>query len=278
MTTNVLQTLNPTQESAPWGLTSLLAMVLRRIQGVFLPNAHQEARKVVLRACEMFGNSLLDADDLDDLDDRLDAVLYSSGFHELTTEILSLVQTNPETLQRLLESLDAKGPTIGDYFVQQNLPGAKAVLEGDRLEHAVARATIPVLLASPATMASAVEVAKVIMLTDLLADPSIPPEVLRCIVGSFRSTACLFALGELLQRDASVEPWLAQGIAERRRDGLRSYLVMVASSGKFQVSFDVVPAADRFDWEGVHARARKGVERLVDIAVDGAAPMPDDLE
>lgn len=279
MTDRALDHLNPTQEAPSWGLSGLLAMVLQRVQGLFLPKEESEVRQLVLDACERFGSELLASESLDDLDDRLDALLYSDAFQSVNAALLAYAFNNPRRLRRLAAEAGTEPIGLGRLFADKGLPAAKMVWEGDLLDREVLLALRPLLIAvgDEGAQAIAEESVKLEPL-GFLYDASFPPEVSAGLLGSLRASACLLALGAILTRPDRVEPWLAQGLATRRREGLLAYLRTLASNPRFEVSQGVVPAADRFDWQEVHVRNLEGRRRLANLLAGDPMPLDPELE
>jgi hypothetical protein len=206
-------------------------MVLQRVQGLFLPKEESEVRQLVLDACERFGSELLASESLDDLDDRLDALLYSDAFQSVNAALLAYAFNNPRRLRRLAAEAGTEPIGLGRLFADKGLPAAKMVWEGDLLDREVLLALRPLLIAvgDEGAQAIAEESVKLEPL-GFLYDASFPPEVSAGLLGSLRASACLLALGAILTRPDRVEPWLAQGLATRRREGLLAYLRTLASN------------------------------------------------
>lgn len=282
VTDHVLEGFAPPQEAASWGFAGLLAMVLQRVQGLFLSAEEREIRQLLLDACERFGSPLINTDEvesLDDLDDRIDAVLYSDAFHATNARLNEIVLIDPRWLRRFAAAAALAPVGFEASFVARGLPAVKAVGDGDRLERAVVAAVRRFFAtAEHGTVVAAAEDVASRGPLGYLTDPTVPPEVAKGLLGFQRATVCLLALGAAMARSGPLAAWLAQGLADRRTDGLRAYLRVLASNPVFGVPLEDVSATDRFDWHAVHARRREGQRRL-DLLLSGdVLPLDPGLE
>ena len=112
---------------------------------------------------------------------------------------------------------------------------------------------------------------------DSLADPRLPPEVLKNYytmqAGNCAAMAILHATSGAESLPAE---WLLGALSERRLRGARAALRHLASLPGSEVPSDVVRAEDRFDWAALQARylaRHRHIQRLLDESAAAGEPV-----
>ena len=229
-----------------------------------------EQFRFIADAMERLGPEVLGADDVQDLDDRLDVVLEREDFLELSSRTRELIMGNElagfaapfESPPELLDTVGA---------------GQRALLEQiDLLADALASAWEAMLRGlSPEDIQQARELDREY---DVVADHRIPVAIRRVFLSSLRMQAASLALGHAVASDAHLEPWLARALCERMRDGLLATLRLFASLPGSPVPEAIVPVAERFDLARIEAQHQAATAvadaQLTAARVSGADVFP----
>ncbi len=261
MTTATLPNLPSVGETRPWGLLGLFSAVLRAARRRARTPAEEQLDHLVRFSTTAFGVPLLGADDLDDLDARIEAILHGDDYWSVLRLLASIA---PQLRHRgsvrrkrgLLEVLD-----------DVNAGAAEVIAEGDALEGCIADA-VEKLYGEwsdlPPEMAEALRRARP---AELLYEMRIAPEVRRAVWGGHVAAVC--SMGLLASQDlapgSSAEPWWMRALAERRREGLKSALRLLASLPEVSVPTDVVPEDQRMDLGTLEARYNLGCARAAEL-------------
>jgi len=266
VTTDVMST-DGLRELPGTGLVPWLAALWRDLRrAVENATATKEERELLLLldyATSKLGDVLLGATDLDDLDDRLDALLDDPDvFHwnALATGLASAMVARPAVPAEAFAS--ACEPLVGPTPARVLVNAAPLLDAWMRAQH-MALSTIDADMTREA--AHAVEALGPAILTS----PTVPAEVSSALAGALRAGLVLLALERAAQSAKSIEPWLALALVERFVAGVHAHLRLLAAYPGVSVPEDVLPASDRLDLERIfarHARARAHANRSYEAA------------
>lgn len=261
MTTATLPTPPVVGETRPWGVLGLFSAVLRAARRRARTPAEKQLDHLVRFSTAAFGAPLLGADDLDDLDTRIEAILHGDDYWSL---LRLLTSTAPQVRVRGSESRKRGLLAVLDDV---NAGAAEVIAAGDALEGCIADAVEKLCGAGidpPPELTTGLRNARPL---ELLYDLGIAPELRRAAWGGYVAAVCSMGLlaSQELSSGQSVEPWLMRALAERRRDGLKSLLRLFASLPDLSVPMDVVPADQRLDIVALEACNELGRARAAEL-------------
>lgn len=242
----------------PW-LASLVKKLRAASVGRTATNEERELLNLIEFAAVRFGDSLLQAHSVDDLDNRLDALVGSPDALYCTALLARLVpvasMSDPVTAEDLADGLrENLGDAQGQLFVQ-----AKDVLDA----WLDAQRQVACLIASvPPTEAERV-------FAFSLASADIPAELGELVFHSLRASFCSMAIVQASSTEQKVAPWLARALVERLVASAREHLRLLASIPGVSVDETIVPTARRLDLKEIesrHQRARASARRSLQEA------------
>lgn len=245
----------------PW-LAALWRDLRRAVENATATKEERELLLLLDYAASKLGDVLLGATDLDDLDDRLDALLDDPDmFHwnALATRLASAMAARPAVPAQVFAS--ACEPLVGPT-------PARLLADAAPLLDAWMRSQRMVLATDADTTSQAVHAAEALG-PAILTSPTVPAEVSSALAGAFRAGLVLLALGRAAESAKSIEPWLALAFVERFVAGVHAHLRLLAAFPGVSVPDDVLPASERLDLEHIferHARARAHADRSYEAA------------
>jgi len=209
-------------------------------------------------AASAFGEPLLSANGVDDLDDRLDEMLGQDDvFH---WNVLAS-QVAKQTLQEPIETSDfaaAAEPALGAEQVRELERAAPLLDAYFQTQRAVLAALSPEEVDEARRQMNAVGPA-------VLTNPDVAPEVAASLAGGLQAGLCLLAVARaVLVEQRRIPPWLSHALVERIVAGFRAHLRLLAVAPGADVPESVLPAVERLDLETIterHRRARAHAER-----------------
>lgn len=246
----------------PW-LTSLRRDLRHLVANTTATKEERELLLLLDYAASHHGDVLLAADDVDDLDDRLDDLLRRPDvfhWHVLAARLARpLLRREPVRADRFAETagpaigagqvraLEAAAPLIDAYFrVQRELLARFAAEDADDAWNEL-EAVGPQILTSP----------------------DVPPEVAASLAGGLRAGLSMLGIARAVQQGTVVEPWLARELVERLVSGIRAHLRLLAAMPGAEVPESVLPVTERLDLAAIgerHRRARRYAERTFGAA------------
>lgn len=248
----------------PW-LTSLWRNLRSLVANATATKEERELLHLIESAASRLGDVLLAASDLDDLDDRLEALL---GQPEVFRWNALITQVGLAALQRETPPADelaaAAAPALGAAQARA-LNAAEPLLDAYfRTLHALASQVGPDVALHAAEMLGAAG-------PEILRSPEVPPEAASAIRGALRAALCILAVARAIERagEVAIPTWLAQGLVERLVAGVRSHLRLLASLPGVNVADSVLPIDERLDLARIeerHRLARAEAQRTYEIA------------
>jgi hypothetical protein len=218
-----------------------LTLFVRWLRGAVSPAEAKEVEVLQARV-HLLGASVLDATSRDGVTERIDAALTQP----------ELMQVLRELAPKITPDMLASTPISAELFHEMEPVLGKAAT-------AVLASTVPVLSVSVGILARLFTSGEVPDATpadayEALSRPGIHSTVKRGLLGAFRSTIAIAAIGHATFQKRRLEPWLALALAEVYRDELY-WSVRVFASLPLEVTVpeSVVPLHDRFDLERLQA-------------------------
>jgi hypothetical protein len=213
---------------------------------------------------------LLESKDLDDLDDRIEALLDKPELTAFNTLVLASVPAEKleaqVTSQVTMQDIVDLGVAAPDLFAQAINLSVLVMQFRRQLAKQIGTQDVARALGNFGSRS----------LTSLCLDKSVPPELGMILFAWFCADLCSLAFCEMVMSKQRVEPWLAKGIAQRWVDGARKYLRLIASFRGADVPLDLVSQADRIDLPRTfaeHRAARERMDRFVEEAIASELPV-----
>jgi len=216
----------------------------------------QQVLYLIEFAASRFGDPLLHATSVDDLDDRLDALTDSpEALHctELLAPHMPLVQASLPMSAALLAA--AAGHR------QDDVPG-QVIKDPPRILEAwldAQRQAAQLMWSSDATRVSVAPFAGT--------DP--PVEIENLIFHGLRANFCGLAIEQVFSAGRLIPVWLAGALANRLVVSAREHLRLLASLPGVSVDEAIIPAAERLDFAAIearHQRAKAASQRSYELA------------
>lgn len=260
MTTATHPTVPSLATSSRWSVLGLFSAALRAARRRAQTPAEAQLDRLLTFSTGAFGTPLLGAHDLDDLDDRIEAILHGDDYWSFLRLLASLAPN----IQR--RGFARRNRGLSD--VMDDLGGAsKTIEQGDELEACIANVVETLYSHLPQLPAETFEVLRRERPVESLYDPQVAPEVRRAVWGAHVATVC--SMGLLASQEAApgstTEPWLMLALATRRRDGLRGFLQLLASVPDVSVPEDLVAASQRWELGALEARHQRGLARASEL-------------
>jgi hypothetical protein len=232
------------------GLVPWLASLWRRLRTPVAGHVNTNEEEQVLHLIEFvaarFGDPLLHAASIDDLDDRLDTLVGSSEALHCTALLARhapLFQESAPISAKLFS--DAAGESLGagqSLLITQSQKVLDAWLDAQR------QAVSQIASHEP------VDVERVF--TFSLASPEIPAEIADLVFHSLRAGFCSMAIVHANIIGTQIEPWLARALIERLVTSAREHLRLLASIPGVVVDEAMVPRSRRLDLAALDTRHR----------------------
>lgn len=217
------------------------SLCVRWLRGAVSPAEAREVEALQARM-QFLGACVLDATSRDDVTERLDAALARPEFMQVLQEPTPTITADVLASTRIsAELFNEMEPVLGK--------AATAVLAS----------TVPVLAVYVGILANLLASGDVSDANptdsyEALSRPGIHSTFKRSLLGGFRSTVALAAIGHAGFQKRRLEPWLALALAESYRDELYWFVRLFASLPlDVAVPESVVPLEDRFDLERLQA-------------------------
>lgn len=246
----------------PW-LASFWRDLRRAVRSATATKEDRELLLLLDYGVSRLGDEVLDASDLDDLDDRLDVLLDDPDvFHWNALVTRLAVATLPQTAIEADAFTRACEPVLG-VTPSRVLSNAAPLLD------AWLRAQRDVLIQIDASTAEDAAHAVDAMGPALLTSPALPAEVAASMTGAFRAGLVTLALVRAMEVSEPLAPWLGLALVERLVAGAREHLRLLAAFPGTVVSAEVLPLAERIDLARIserHARSRAEASRTFDAA------------
>lgn len=245
------------------GLVPWVASLWRRLRvsvaGHVATREEEQVLHLIEFAASRFGDPLLQASNLDDLDDRLDALVASPEALHCTALLAQHVPlfrgSEPASAERFAEAVGEKLGAGQGLVVSQSQHVLDAWLD--------AQQQVASLIASHAP----VDAERVFAFS--LASPEIPAEVAEIVFHSLRAGFCSMAILQASIVGASLDRWLAHALIERLVTSARAHLRLLASLPGVVVDEAVVPKSERLDLAAIghrHGLARAASRRSLEQA------------
>jgi hypothetical protein len=220
-----------------------------------------------------FGAPLLEAKDLDDLDNRVDSLLESRELADFYVQVLSNSplrndQPLPSSMMIAITTEEVAHLGVGapDTYAKALNVLVRVLRVRQQLLDKI----------GPSSVAQAVRMIRAGGMSSVCLDPSMPPEIGLILRGWFRAEVCGFAFCEMLRSKRRIEPWLAMGIAQSWLEGAEKYLRFQASIPGSDVPVDWVPQNERLDLRRIfaeHQAERERIKELFEKAEASGAPI-----
>jgi hypothetical protein len=247
------------------GLVPWLASLWRRLRASVAKRVATAEEEQVLHLIEFaasrFGDPLLRASSIDDLDDQLDGLVGSPEalyWTALLARHVSLFQASEATsAAHLAESVAEKLGTAQGRVLSESQQVLDAWLDAQRQVAGLITHDAP---------PDAERIAERIFEFSL-ASPAIPAELAQLVFHSLRAGFCSLAIARAIGVEAQVEPWLAHALTERLVASAREHLRLLASMPEVTVDEAIVPLAMRLDLDALaarHLRARLASQRSLE--------------
>jgi hypothetical protein len=249
----------PFASVVPW-LVSLWRKLRAAVEVNQATNEEQQVLHLIEYVTSAIGRPVLAANDVDDLDDRLDALIGSE-------DLLASIQCLLAQHRTLFEAAEPPSTT------------RVAAAAGGRLGAAQARLLTeaqPMLDAWLSAQRQAIARYAPEMIPwagrrrDLdLASPDLAAEIAEGRFHALRATVCIIAISCAVIREQRVEPWLARALTERFLESAKQHLRMLASLPGIVVDETIVPHSERLDLAAIevrHRRARDVAQRTLEAA------------
>jgi len=245
----VAATLAPIGATPFAGLISWLGSLRPRLQKSVAEHVATDEERQVLHLIEFaasrFGDPLLHAASVDDLDDRLDALTDSpEALHctELLAPHMPLVQASlPMSAEVLLAAAAGRSPEEAQ---------GQVIKDPQRILDAwldAQRQAAQVMWSRGATRVSEAPFAG----TDL------PIEIEKLIFHGLRANFCGLAIEQVFSAGRLIPVWLAGALADRLVVSARQHLRLLASLPGVSVDEAIVPDAERLDFAAIEARHQR---------------------
>lgn len=210
--------------------------------------SRDEARvlKLVEFASETIARDLFEAENRDDLHERIDLITESPKTHG----VFALLQLEP------MLRVGPKSTKFGDSYGRG---AAKKLEEGSRLLFALTSTLTHLRAATDAEVSSVA--ATVADPLGFLSDPQIHPRVAKAMLSGLHANVCLLGMAAVALASKKPEPWLRAALVDEWVANLRKYVALVASMPGIVISQELIPAADRFDPDKVNEAVRAANER-----------------
>jgi hypothetical protein len=210
-------------------------------------------------AASRFGEPLLRASSLEDLDDRLDALVGSpEALHwtALLAQHIPLFRASEPLSASILA--DAMRDSLGEAqgrTIAQSQQILDAWLDAQRQAVALLPPDEPL------------DARRIFEFS--LASPEIPADVAELTYHSLKAGLCSFAIAHVIAAGDAIEPWLAKALTDRLVASARQHLRLLASLPGITVDEAIVPRSERLDLEALearHLRARAAARRSLEAA------------
>jgi hypothetical protein len=157
-------------------------------------------------ATERFGSRILEATDIEDLDERIDHVIDDPAYADMNAFLAQIfisdaliqieqrhINIEHESLGILRESRDMANE------LTKNLRGHIDFIDGERI--------VP----------------------SILVNDRVPVPIRKVLFAMYRSSIASLGLGEYVRKNRVLDTWLSRALCKRIRDGLRHHLSLAAS-------------------------------------------------
>lgn len=243
----VAATLAPIGATPFAGLISWLGSLRPRLQKSVAEHVATDEERQVLHLIEFaasrFGDPLLHATSVDDLDDRLDALTDSlEALHctELFAPHMSLVQASLPMSATLLAAAAGHHPEEEGQVIKDTQRILEAWLDSQRQAASL-------MWSRDATRVSEAPSAG----TDL------PIEIEKLIFHGLRANFCGLAIEQVFSAGRLIPVWLAVALADRLVVSARQHLRLLASLPGVSVDEAIVPESERLDFAAIEARHQR---------------------
>jgi hypothetical protein len=253
-----------------WNLPPWIELILRKIRQAFLTDEEKRLLHLAEFGAATFGAPLLEATDLDDLDDRIDNILDRPDFSEFNLRVLATAHAESDEIRPIfpvtakdIADLDI---AVSDVFAQALNLAARALQCRRQLVNTI----------ESSELNETEDIVRGVSLVSLCLDKSVPPELGLIFFAWFRADLCSLAFCEMVMSKRGVEPWLAMGIARRWLNGVQKYLRLIAPFPGVDVPVELVPQSERIDLPRVfaeHRAERQRINRLFEEAEASGLPI-----
>ncbi len=264
---SVLPSIATSSPRAEGALSYIISLVARSVRQAMMSSQDRVVLELVMAATERYGQPLLESDDLDDLDIRLDELVENPSLHHLEQRLS--VAVTPEDLS------DIVGKGVDDFSSDlHDLFGPAYHIEArDCAELFLARAKVTQQLSNNGDLQPKLVDGPHPPLGDVIrkvfTDITVPASLRDGLVGAFRSELCLLAiLHSRLER--SGQPWLTRALVERFRDGMGEHLTVLASLPGVDVDESLVPMSKRIDFVALAEKAMEYQQQLDVVYLEAA--------
>jgi hypothetical protein len=252
-----------------WNLPPWIELILRKARRALVTEEEKNLLHLAEFGAATFGAQLLDAQDLDDLDNRIDAILENPDLSDFNARVLtsdSEKDDSQPTSQVTSDDVADLGIAAPEMFAQAINLSVRVLQFRRQLAPKI----------EPQGQQQTIDVLRGTSLVDLCLDKSVPPELGLIFLHWFGADVCSLAFCEMVMSKRRVEPWLAMGIAQRWMNGAREYLRLIASFPGVDVPFDLVPENERIDLSRMfaeHRAARERMNRFIEEAKASGLPV-----
>jgi hypothetical protein len=242
----------------PFWLWEMFTAIRRRVAGLLMSERERKLLDLILPTLESVGAHLLAAEDVSDLDDRIDIAIERPDLHRVNAAILG-----DADLLQVVETANAEGQglePLTELLGGAVAPHFRRIAE---LGPAIVAGVVRYVRAHPEVFQAAATRDDPLA---FLSNPLIPPDVQQAMLHAVRADQCFAALLHLLASKHGAPPWLQLALAERASTGYYEYLRLLASDPDFGIPEKIVPAADRLDLSALNFQAA-----MTDVWVQEAA-------
>lgn len=253
-----------------WNLPPWIELILRKIRHALVTDEEKRMLELAEFGAATFGAPLLDAVDLDDLDDRIDDILENSDFSEFNVRVSASAPAANDDIRPIVP-ITAKD--IVDLGIVASEVFAQALNLSSRVLQFRRQLVNKIELPDPSRTTDIVRGSSIV---SLCIDKSVPPELGLIFFAWFRSDLCSLAFCEMVMSKRRVEPWLAMGIARRWLEGVQKYLRLIASFPGVDVPVELVPQNERINLVRLfaeHRAARERMDRFIEEAEASGLPI-----
>lgn len=253
-----------------WDLPPWIDLILRRVRHALMTDEEKHTLELAEFGAAAFGRPLLEASDLDELDNRLDMLLESSELAAYYVQILSRLPPKKDEPQPTL-------PVTAQDIASLGIGASESFAAALNLSVRILQIR-PQLIQriEPIQTTQVIHSIRDANLLSLCLDRSVPSEIGLILFKWFCAELCSLAFCEMVMSKRRVEPWLALAIADRWVDGAQKYLRLMASFPGVDVPVEWVPQSERLDLPRIfveHYDERQRIKRLLEEAEASGLPI-----
>lgn len=183
-------------------------------------------------AIERFGSRVLDATDLEDLEERINKVIDDPDY-ENVNPFIAVVFINDVLMRTELDSI------VG---IEQLVVVDES---RDLVDELTGHLTIYI---------DSVNGERIV--PSILVNDKVPVPIRQVFLAMYQSSVASLGLAETVHHKRVLDTWISRTLCERIRDGLKQFVTLVASLPGATVPESVVPSAERMDIASIYEQHR----------------------